>query len=596
MPNPTPTSPPSGPSFSAAAPVLGRGLHLAGQVRQSSLFRLLAPFKRELWLLIAVSSVANLLMLLPTIYMLQIFDRVMISKNILTLLIVSLIVAGLYGVQAFSEWLRTRIIVAAGIRIDMAINAPLFHSVFQDRLAASNRNPIQALNDLTTIRQWMTGSGLHAFLDAPWSPFYVAIMFVLHPVLGWLTLFFMLLLLAFAFYALRKTRDVGDASIEEERELNEFVFNKLRNAEVIEAQGMVPNLLNRWWARQVELNKLQHHSLDLEERVTATSKQLKFGMNSFALGAGALLAIQGEITLGAMIAASLIMGRATAPVDNLVFGWKGLLTTKSAFERLEGLLQDHAHTMRPQGPGLKLPATFDIDLQNVHVALGQPGQPGQPARAVLQNLSLQIPSGQCTVVLGPSGAGKSTLARLLVGIVLPSQGRVRLGGMDPTLLDKAALGGKIGYLPQEVELFSESMASNIARLGEPDSEKVIAAARAVGIHEFILALPRGYDTVVGEVGGMLSGGQRQRIALARAVYDMPPLLVLDEPNASLDEAGETALSAVIAAMKQAGSTVVLISHRPTAIQAADQVVVLAKGQIDFMGSKKAFMARPPKVI
>ena len=553
------------------------------QLRQSSLFRLLAPFKRELWVLVGISSVANLLMLLPMIYMLQIFDRIMISKSLYSLLFVSLIVAAMYALQAYSEWLRTRLIVAAGVRIDMAINAPLFQSVFEDKLGEGKANPIQALNDLTAIRQWMTGNGLHAFLDAPWAPFYLALMFLLHPVLGWLTVAFMIILLAFAFFALRKTMQVNDASLEDEKELNDFIHNKLRNAEVIEAQGMVPNLQRQWWKRQVELAKLQHESLDLEERVTSTSKQLKFAMNSLGLGVGALLAMQGELTMGAMIAASMLMSRATAPIDNLVFGWKGLLTARMAFERIEALLTQYA------GKASDLPKRtakgFGFELQNVYAHVGSSPQP------VLKGLSLSIPQGSCTVVLGASGAGKSTLARLLVGISQPSQGSVLMGGVNLNELDRNALAPDLGYLPQEVELFADTMANNMARLGEPDSNKVIAAAKAVGIHEFILSLPKGYDTIIGEVGGVLSGGQRQRIALARAVYGFPRLLVLDEPNASLDETGETALSALIQGLKAQGVTIVLISHRPAVVQQADNVLVLENGQTQFWGPLAAYTGR-----
>ena len=553
------------------------------QLRQSSLFRLLAPSKRELWVLVGISSVANLLMLLPMIYMLQIFDRIMISKSLYSLLFVSLIVAAMYGLQAYSEWLRTRLIVAAGVRIDMAINAPLFQSVFEDKLGEGKANPIQALNDLTAIRQWMTGNGLHAFLDAPWAPFYLALMFLLHPVLGWLTVAFMIILLAFAFFALRKTMQVNDASLEDEKELNDFIHNKLRNAEVIEAQGMVPNLQRQWWKRQVELAKLQHESLDLEERVTSTSKQLKFAMNSLGLGVGALLAMQGELTMGAMIAGSMLMSRATAPIDNLVFGWKGLLTARMAFERIEALLTQYA------GKASDLPKRtakgFGFELQNVYAHVGSSPQP------VLKGLSLSIPQGSCTVVLGASGAGKSTLARLLVGISQPSQGSVLMGGVNLNELNRHALAPDLGYLPQEVELFADTMANNMARLGEPDSNKVIAAAKAVGIHEFILSLPKGYDTIIGEVGGVLSGGQRQRIALARAVYGFPRLLVLDEPNASLDETGETALSALIQGLKAQGVTIVLISHRPAVVQQADNVLVLENGQTQFWGPLAAYTGR-----
>ena len=306
-------------------------------------------------------------------------------------------------------------------------------------------------------------------------------------------------------------------------------------------------------------------------------------MNSLGLGVGALLAMQGELTMGAMIAASMLMSRATAPIDNLVFGWKGLLTARKAFERIEALLTQYA------GKASDLPKRtakgFGFELQNVYAHVGSSPQP------VLKGLSLSIPQGSCTVVLGASGAGKSTLARLLVGISQPSQGSVLMGGVNLNELNRNALAPDLGYLPQEVELFADTMANNMARLGEPDSNKVIAAAKAVGIHEFILSLPKGYDTIIGEVGGVLSGGQRQRIALARAVYGFPRLLVLDEPNASLDETGETALSALIQGLKAQGVTIVLISHRPAVVQQADNVLVLENGQTQFWGPLAAYTGR-----
>lgn len=565
-----------------------------GSRKTGALLQLLVPFKRELWLLVAISAVINLLMLLPTIYMLQIFDRVMVSKNVMTLLFLSLIVGALYGLQAFSEWMRTKTVVATGIRIDMAINAPLFGAIFEDRLAQAKSSPNQALSDLTTLRQWLTGSGINAFLDAPWIPLYVILMFILHPVLGWLTIFFICFLLVFAFFAMYRNRALSEASVEEEKELNDFIFNKLRNAEVLEAQGMVPHLQRRWWGRQIELVKLQHQAFDMEERITSVSKQLKFGMNSFGLGAGALLAMQGELTMGAMIAASMLMGRATAPVDSLVFGWKGLLIAKSAFGRLEELLSRYdmppkvvrgasqmvGESRLPDGAEQK----FDFTLDRVSVNLGKLSEP------VLKNMSLSIREARCTVLVGPSGAGKSTLAKLLVGVLRASQGKAMMGNVRLEDIDRGRLASHLGYLPQEVELFADTIASNIARLGKPNPDLVVEAARAVGIHDFVLALPNGYDTVVGGPGGVLSGGQRQRIALARTVYGDPNLLVLDEPNSNLDEMGESALASVIESFKRKGATILLVSHRQAALKLADDVVELVGGELRFMGSRDAYLS------
>ena len=457
---------------------------------------LLRQFRGQLLLLVVVSAVINVLMLAPTIYMLQIFDRVMISKSEITLLVISLIVIGFYAVQGFGEYLRNRITSAVSIRIDQVLSPPIVAALMTDKLSASRRNPLQAFSDLASLRQWLTGSGLHGFLDGHWTPIYLAVMFMLHPFLGWLAISFLVFLALLTWFSSRLSRDLSDASIEEERELNAFIHSKLRNAEVLEAHGMVPQLKRRWWKRQVQFLITQASAEDIEERMTATTKQVRYLLNSLAIAAGAILAIEGEITMGAMIAAGLLMGRTTAPLDALMSGWKGFHMARSALERLQSLLEDN----KPWQQGTAQP-NFSGGIRLKGVNAFAPASESEQPKHILRQLDLSLPEGQITVVMGPSGAGKSTLGKLLVGIWPNHTGEVYLGMHPLNDLNRAALGTNLGYVPQQVELFRGTVAENIARLGPPNSEQVIAAATAVGIHDFILRLPKGYDTIIGEQGG-----------------------------------------------------------------------------------------------
>ena len=563
-------------------------------IESSQLLSLLRPFKKELGVLFAVSAVTNVLMLTPTLYMLQIFDRVMVSKSVLSLLILSIIAAGLYGVQAFAEWLRTKVIVATGIQIDKAINRPMFYASMQPDFGQQNKNPIQALSDLTVIRQWLTGSGLYAFLDAPWAPFYILIMFLIHPVLGWFSVACVIFLTGFAFYAMVKSKNIADATADEERELNRFLFRKLKNAEVIEAHGMVPNFYSRWWGEQVGFLKAQTTAADQEERLTASSKQIKVFLNSLAIAVGAVLAIEGEITMGAMIAAGLLASRAMAPVDSLVFGWKGLLLVRTAFSRLQAQIQGGEKMListlhdRPQlirDPSA--PQALVLELKDL--SLNRPSGVG----ALLSRLSFRVESGDCLVIVGPSGAGKSTLAKVLVGLIPPDEGTVKLGRHLTFELSQSMRRSSVGFLPQESELFQETVAKNIARMGTPEPDRVIEVATALGLHETILGLSKGYDTVIGDQGGVLSGGQRQRLALARAFYCSPKLIVLDEPNSNLDEPGEAALAQVVLTAKSQGAVVVIVSHRPATLSLADHLLVLNQGQVQFFGSPSSYSSLRP---
>lgn len=562
------------------------------QLHLANLKSLLGQFKREIWVAAGISAVVNLLMVTPMLYMLQVFDRVMISKSEITLLILTLITLLFYGIQAFAEWLRSRLLLAAGIRLDKALSTPIFTALFRDKVSNGKHNPIQVMSDLQTIRQWLTGNGIHAFLDAPWVPFFVGIMFFLHPMLGWFCIAGILSLLLLAYVTAKYSAHLGDAAQEEEKELNKFLYSKMKNAELLEVQGMVPNFRRRWWSQQIEFLKTQGAQLEVEERFTAFSKQYRYLLNSLALAVGALLAIRGELTLGAMVAASLMMGRATGPVDMLVSGWRSLHGAKESYRRLDELLSTHLSAITPLSDRARviLPSQGiegRICLRGVRLEV--------PGRAVplFEDLHLEFEPGEVVAMVGPSGAGKSTLAKLLLGVWPHYAGEVMLDEKPWPGEDRQLLAQRFGFMPQEVELFGASVADNICRMGIPESEHVVRAAMSVGIHEVILKLPRGYDTTMGEAGGHLSGGQRQRVALARAIYKDPKVVILDEPNSNLDQRGENYLSELLVALKSRRATTLIISHRPGILAQADKVLALQPGRVAFWGSAQDFLRQLP---
>ena len=526
------------------------------------------------------SMVTNLLMLSPTLYMLQVYDRVLVSRNELTLLAVSLITLFLFGVMAFSEWMRSRVLVRSGLRLDAMLSTRVFNASFDATLSQSGSAVPRAFNDLIQIRQFLTGQGIFAFFDAPWAPIYIAVLFFLHPVLGWASIVFALVQAALAWFGHRRTVEPTEVAAKAGMESSAYLQGKLRNAEALESMGMVDNLLPHWLRRHRKAVSMQSQASSLTHRITAVSKFIRYTQQSFALGVGALLVIDGQLTPGAMIAANVLMTRALAPIDMLVSTWKGYVVAKGAYGRLEALLQEYPERdaalsrVAPRG---------SLKLRNL-VATA----PGRPT-PILKGIDLLIEPGTVQVVLGPSGSGKSTLARAMIGIWPYVAGEVRLDDLPIDSWDRSELGPYIGYLPQDIELFEGTIADNIARFGEVDPGKVIAAAQAAGLHEMILRFPKGYDTEMGEAGSLLSGGQRQRIALARAMYGNPVFVVLDEPNANLDDVGEAALVRAVLAMKQSGATVVLVTHRPGIVGVADRLLVLRDGLVQAEGPRDAVL-------
>lgn len=553
-----------------------------GFFARSELTATLWTFRREFMVAGLFSLVVNLLLLSPTLYMLQVYDRVLVSRSELTLLAVSLLTLFLFAVMAFAEWSRSRLLVRAGVRLDAVLGTRVFNATFEANLSQSGLPVQRAFSDLAEIRQFLTGNGIFAFFDAPWTPIYIAVLFFLHPFLGWVAIVFALVQAALAWLGHRHTVAPTEAAAKAQSEVNQFLLHKLRNAEVVEAMGMLVGLRQRWQQRHAASMALHGAAQGLTHRITATSKWVRYCQQSLVLGAGALLVIDGQLSPGAMIAANVLMTRALAPIDLMVSSWRSFIGAHSAFDRLETLL-----TLHPErDPALtRVPPSGSVCLRQV-----QASAPGR-SRPILQDVSLQAEPGSVTVVLGPSGSGKSTLARVLVGIWPEVQGEVLLDGRPLDGWSRTELGPHLGYLPQDIELFDGTIAENIARFAQVDSRQVIAAAQGAGLHEMILRLPKGYDTPIGEAGGLLSGGQRQRIALARAIYGEPALIVLDEPNANLDDVGEAALNQAVRELKAKGKTVFLITHRPGAVQLADQLLVLQEGRIVMQGPRPAVLAQ-----
>lgn len=549
--------------------------------QRSELTQTLWGFRREFLIVGAFSMVANVLMLAPTLYMLQIYDRVLHSQSELTLLMMSLLTLFLFVIMAFAEWMRSRLLVGTGLRLDEQLSTLVFNASFEAHLSQTGASTSRAFGDLIQIRQFLTGNGVFAFFDAPWAPIYMAVLFFLHPWLGVLGVVFALIQASLAWFGHRHTVAPSEAASKAGSESSNFLQSKLRNAEVLESMGMVRNLQVRWAQRhQTHLDRngdAQH----LTHRITAISKFLRYTQQSLSLGVGALLVIDGQLSPGGMIAANVLMGRALAPIDMIVGSWRQFIGMRAAFARLETLLQNHPardtafKRVAPRG---------QMTLENV-VANAE----GRPT-PILKNINLNVAAGTVMAVLGPSGSGKSTLARVLVGIWPDVSGNVLIDGLPVSGWNRVELGPHIGYLPQDIELFEGSIADNIARFGKVDPSKVIAAAQSAGLHDMILRFPKGYDTSIGEAGSLLSGGQRQRIGLARAIYGHPTLVVLDEPNANLDDAGEAALYQAIHMLKAQGSTVFLITHRPGAVSVADRILLLRDGQVQAEGPRDAVIA------
>lgn len=558
------------PATTAAARTAGSGSAAAAAPAERLLASTLRRFKLEFAWVVVFSMVANVLMLTPTLYMLQVFDRVMASGGEMTLAALTLLTVFLIAVMGAAEWMRSRLLVRAGARFDLALNTDVFRASFEARLAGGARNPLQAFNDLMALRQFLTGNGIFAIVDTPWSLVYVVVLFLMHPWLGWaalgLAIVMMVLAVVGTYLSSKTLREVQETQVES----NAYLQAKLRNAETVHALGMLASLRQHWLAIQQRQKARQSSATAAIQQVQAATKFLQYMQQSLMLAVGALLAIDGQISPAAMIAANALMGNALRPIGVVVQTWRPFIEARQAFRRLSALLTDYPER---EGRIADRPVTGQISLRGLSATA-----PGRQ-RPILQDLNVDFKAGEVVAIIGPSGAGKSTLARCLVGIWPETQGQLLLDGDPIDAWSREHLGPHIGYLPQDIEVFDGTIAENIARFAKVDSAAVIDAATRTGIHEMILRLPKGYDTPMGEAGGLLSGGQRQRIGLARAILGHPQIVVLDEPNANLDDVGEVALVRTVRDLKSRGKTVFMIVHQQHLLVAADRVLFLEDGRI-----------------
>ena len=531
---------------------------------------------------IIFSFFINILSFVGPLYMLQIYDRVLSSRNYFTLLFLTLIAGFLLLVYAVLEKVRSAVLVRAGLLFDSTTRSELFENVLHGTLIQPGMSHHTALRELDTIREFLTGAGLIAFCDAPWVPIFVAGCFILHPWFGWVALSGAILIFSFAVANELLTRDQLKRANISGGQAGTFAAATFRNAEVLHAMGMWRPLRDRWLRRHNETLTTQAGASDRAGILLTATKFLRAFLQVSILGVGAYLAINQEASPGAMIAASIIMGRALAPVEIIVSQWKTFLAARSAYERITELLG----IIPAKQPRMKLPnPEGHLSVQNVVVV------PPGAQRAVLAGVSFALPAGSALGIIGPSAAGKSSLARAIVGVWPIYNGEIRIDGAALSHWDNEQLGSHIGYLPQDVELFSGTVAENIARFQTVDQAMVIASAQMAGVHDMIQIMPAGYNTQIGDGGQSLSGGQRQRIALARALYGMPTVILLDEPNASLDSEGETALMNALQRLKAENRTVILITHKTNILAMMDKILVLKQGQVQGFGDRDEIFSK-----
>jgi ATP-binding cassette subfamily C exporter for protease/lipase len=548
--------------------------------QKNELQQVLSTFKRTFITIGVFSAITNMLMLVPSIYMLQVYDRVLASRNEITLLMLTLLMLGAYVFMSGLELIRSFVLVRVGAKFDMQLNKRVYTAAFEQNLKHGGGNAGQSLSDLTNVRQFLTGNALFAFMDAPWFPVYLAVIFFFDAWLGVFALCGTIILVALAYINEKVTREpLAEANMMAIQSTS-LATNNLRNAEVIESMGMLPNLIRRWFMLHGRFLKLQADASQKAGTVGAVTKFVQVSLQSLVLGMGALLVLENKITPGMMIAASILVGRALGPVQQVIGVWKSYSSTRSSWERLVKLLEENP--ARPAGMPLPKPQG-NLSVEGVTAA------PPGVKKPVLAGVSFALVPGDVLGVIGASGSGKSTLARLLVGVWPAAVGKVRLDGADIYHWNKGELGPNMGYLPQDIELFGGTVADNIARFGEVDSEKVVQAARRAGVHDMILQMPEGYDTVLGDGGGGLSGGQKQRLGLARAMYGDPSVIVLDEPNSNLDDVGEQALQQAVLDLRSRGTTIVLITHRTSAIAVTNKLLLLQNGQVGAFGPTNAVM-------
>ena len=529
------------------------------------------------------SLLASLLVLAPSGYMLEVYDRVVNSRSHTTLVMLTLLVLGAYVLMEVLEWARSELMRAASVELDGKLSGRIFSAIFEANLRRLPGGTQQPLNDFRQVRDFLFSPALLALMEAPVALVMMVLLFLISPVLGWSAMAFGVLQTLVTWFNERRTKPPLTEANRNAIAAQQYADGALRNAEVIESMGMLRNTHQRWMEKQREFLRLQAQASSSAGGFQALGKLLQTTLGSLMLGLGCWLLLRNELNGGGgmMIVGSILGGRMLAPLVQVVSQWQAVVNVRDAWGRLEHLLT----TVPAPPPGMPLPAPRGA-LRVEQLVASAPGG----KEAILRGVAFALNPGEVLAVVGPSAAGKTTLARLLVGLWPAQGGKVRLDGADVHTWNKGELGPHMGYLPQGVELFEGTLAENIARFGVVEDKKVEAAARAVGLHDFILSLPKGYDSPVGPDGARLSGGQRQRVGLARALYGDPAFVVLDEPNSSLDEEGDAALARAIQAGKARGTTFVVMTHRTSVLAVADKMLVLQDGQQQVFGPRDEVLA------
>ncbi|MFC2950939.1 type I secretion system permease/ATPase [Marinicaulis aureus] len=532
--------------------------------------------KRFLMVAGGLSFFVNLLMLTGPLYMLQIYDRVIGSRSYETLAVITILTFALFAGMAVLDFIRGALLARAGETFEKELQDTVF-DLSMDAGRAGAKSPDMPIKDLRQIRQFVASPALTAVFDAPWAPFFLLLVFMMHWLLGVVATIGLIVLLGLAIANERLSRKATASALTMSSGADQIVFSSIRNAAAADAMGMRERLLKKWRDQSESASGDSLLASDSIGGLTAATKASRLFLQSAILGTGALLAIQGQVTPGVMIAASIIAGRALAPVETVTSHWRQFALTGVSFKRLRGFVG----IAREKTPRTELPAPQGA--LSVEKLICRPGAAQKP---VLKNVSFDLAPGEAVGVIGPSAAGKSTLVRALVGVEAALSGEVRLDGANIAHWDQTALGAFLGFLPQEVELFNGTIAQNIGRFHEQiDDGAVVAAAKAAGAHEMILGLPDGYETDIGDGGRHLSAGQRQRVGLARALYGDPKLIVLDEPNSNLDSDGEAALVRAMKGAKERGATIVIVAHRTTAIGSVDKLLLLVDGEVRAFGPR-----------
>ena len=549
---------------------------------KNSLWVLIKPFRRQFMQMAWLSLLTNVLMLVPTLYMLQLYDRVMQSRNTLTLVAVTALTAGLLLLMAGADWLRNLYAIKTGVQFDLTYGKQIFSAIFDTR-TTQRQSPVQSLQQLTTVRQFMTGQGLFAMLDMPWSVVYISVLFVLHPVLGVTAIAFCLIQCGVAFWNQKVIAGPAHQAQQTKQQTENFIQQKIRHLQTSHVLGMSHTLRLRWQALLAEQSQAESVWLAASDRSQFVNKWVRYTMQSLMLAIAAWLTIKGQISVGSMIASNVLIARALQPFDVIVHSWRQWLQANTAASDLQLILHSREKNLLAMpAAATTLQRPYHLKLESVSVEL--------QSRRILNALNLNISPGRLLCIMGPSGSGKSTLARLLVGVISPHEGAYHINQSSIQANNVRTLLTSVGYLPQQVSLLEGTIAENVARFGTLESQHIIQACQRVGLHEAILRLPHGYDTRLDEQGLPLSGGQRQLLGLARAIYKEPPLLVLDEPNASLDEFGEARLMELLQALKGLHTTIVVVTHRSGVLKVTDDLLILKRGEVVHHGPRDAGIA------